>query len=129
MPRVTGQLTHENWDEKPLRELGELKIALATIDVGLSGGVVGTARAVSVLSYPDAVRSDYAGYLLVDAAIDGRKGQFMIAETGVWLDGVARSAWRVVEGSGRDGLAGISGTGGYEAEHGKAVSFWLDYAL
>ena len=38
-------------------------------------------------------------------------------------------SWKVVGGSGSGGLAGIAGSGGFEAAGGRSVSYRLDYKL
>src|ERR671936_298909 len=46
---------------------------------------------------------------------------------GTWEDGVARTKWTVVPGSGTGDLAGLRGEGGYDPTAQAEVRYRLDY--
>jgi len=129
MPTGKGTIKHEHWNEKPYHEAPPQKSTAADIMCVFDGDLEARAQTNYLMQYPSEKACHYAGYLLVEGALGGRKGAFTIFETGTWENGVASSRWEIVEGSGTGALAGISGTGSYAAEHDKTVHYRLDYEL
>ena len=63
-------------------------------------------------------------------SLDGRAGSFVLADRGTQSsDGRVSGEWRVVPGSGTEGLLGLSGEGGFNASLGEKASVYLDYRL
>ncbi|MGV9409542.1 DUF3224 domain-containing protein [Nocardia sp. NPDC003693] len=59
----------------------------------------------------------------------GRTGSFVLELTGTFAaTGESRAEWRVLPGSGTEGLAGITGNGGYESG-GSSATYTLEYRL
>jgi hypothetical protein len=129
MSIAKGTILHNNWDEKPYHEASPQKSTEAKIDCVLAGDIEAGAVTRYLLQYPSEANCHYCGYLLVEGSVGGRQGSFMIYEVGDWANGIATSKWQIVPGSGTGGLAGISGAGGYAAQHDKTVHYELDYAL
>jgi hypothetical protein len=129
MSTAKGTIEHNNWDEKPYREAAPLKSSEAKIDIVMHGDIEAKGPGRYLMQYPTAETCHYSGYLVLEGALGGRKGQFVIYEVGDWTNGVAASKWQIVEGSGTDELAGLSGSGSYEAQHDKTVHYALEYRL
>lgn len=129
MPKITGTIQHNDWDEKPHFAAGAAKLNRADINCVFAGDLVGTARTTFVLAYPSETYAHYAGYLFVEGAIGDKAGSFVIYEHGDWEGGVARTNWTVVKNSGTGDFTGISGTGSYAAEHDKTVHYTIEYTL
>lgn len=129
MTKATGTIKHNDWDEKPYHEAHGQKSTKATINCVFDGDLTGTARTDFLMQYPTDRTAHYCGYLLVEGALAGREGSFMVYEVGTWANGVASSTWQIVEDSGTGALKGIVGTGSYAAEHDKTVRYSLDYQL
>ena len=129
MKTATGTIKHQSWDEKPYHEAAPQKSTMADIKAVLAGDLEAEAQTNFIMQYPDDRNAHYAGYLLVDGTLAGKRGTFMIFEVGSWENGVASSRWEIVKGSGTGALAGIAGTGKYAAEHDKSVHFELSYEL
>ena len=64
----------------------------------------------------------------VTGTLGGRSGSFVLQGVGTWEEGVARTTWTVVPGSGTGQLTGLRGEGGIEAAGGQAeITYRLDY--
>lgn len=129
MKTAKGTILHNNWDEKPYHEAAPLKSSEAKIDIVTHGDIEATGPGRYLMQYPTTETCHYAGYLVLDAKLDGKQGQFIIYEIGDWTNGVANSRWEIVKGSGTGALKGIAGTGSYAAEHDKTVHYELNYEL
>lgn len=129
MQIARGTIKHEHWNEKPYHEAPPQKSTMADIKAILDGDLVAEAQTNFLLQYPSETDAHYAGYLLVDGTLGGKRGTFMIYEMGTWEHGVATSRWEIVKGSGTGALSGIEGSGSYAAEHDKTVHYELSYAL
>lgn len=129
MKRAKGTIKHNDWDEKPYHELGGQKLTKTDVNIVFEGDLDASGKSVALMNYPDDKTCHYSGYALIEGTLDGRKGAFTLFEQGVWADGIARSDWVIVEGSGRGELAGIRGNGRYAAEHDKTVHYEIEYDL
>ena len=129
MKTAKGTILHNNWDEKPYHEAAPLKSTEAKIDIVMHGDIEATGPGRYLMQYPTAETCHYSGYLVMDGALDGKAGQFIIYEVGDWTNGIAASKWQIVEGSGTGELKGITGLGSYAAEHDKTVHYELNYQL
>ena len=129
MKTAKGTIKHNDWDEKPYHEANGQKSTKADIKCVFTGDLEAKAQTNFLMQYPDDKNAHYSGYLLVDGALEGKKGTFMIYEVGTWENGVASSKWEIVNGSGTGALKGISGKGSYAAEHDKTVHYDLKYEI
>lgn len=129
MKTAKGTIQHNNWDEKPYHEVAGLKSAEAHIDIVMQGDIEASGPSRSLMQYPDGKTCHYAGYLTLTGSIEGKRGSFIIFETGLWSDGTANSRWQIVENSGTGQLKGLTGKGSYAAQHDKTVHYELEYEL
>ncbi|MQA10782.1 MAG: DUF3224 family protein [Pseudonocardiaceae bacterium] len=110
------------WDEKPYDDLdGEKTLAHAVITNRYSGDIEGEGRLALLASYTSEDSASYVGQERVIGTLHGRTGSFVLRHTGIFADGVARTWWQVVAGSGTGELAGLTGDGGYAASEGRTV--------
>lgn len=127
MPRIDGTYAMKDWQEEACRdEPVPLKLTRVHTYGDISGGFTGTGHTFYLIAYTGD-SGPYTGYTQFTGTLDGRTGSFVMAEEGVFAPGTATSQWRIVEGSGTDGLAGITGTGGFRAANDFNVPFSLDY--
>jgi hypothetical protein len=64
-----------------------------------------------------------------DGRLSGRSGSFVIEATSDHDGKQSSGTWRILDGTGSGDLAGIAGTGGFEATGGRTVSYRLEYEL
>ncbi len=107
-----------SWDEQPLDEFssGE-RISRARVTQDYSGVISGRGTVEYTLYYLGDGSAAFAGVERIEGKVAGRAGTFVIQHRGRFADGVAKSEWSVVPGSGSDDLQGISGEGSYAAGH------------
>jgi hypothetical protein len=125
---LNGRFDVAGWDEAEVHAAdGAAKLTVAHIRYAFSGGIEGSALCEAVMAYRRDGGAEYAGLLRIDGTIAGRSGTFVIRETGVFEEGVARSEWTIVPLTGAGELEGITGTGSYYTEgHGGIYTLSVD---
>lgn len=119
-----------SWDEKPIHELGNgRKIVTANVSQAYEGELQGQANVVYVMFYQDEKTARFTGYETLECEYRGLSGRFVISHDGEYGEGKARSHWRVVSDSATGELAGLSGSGSFEAGHGGEAMVSLNLKL
>jgi hypothetical protein len=129
MTIAKGTLKHKDWKEKPYREDKPQKQTEMNSGIVLEGDLDAKGDAHMLMHYNDEKNAHYAGHLVLDARVGGKKGSFVLYEEGTFEGGLAKSKWKIVEGSGTGALKGISGKGSYEADSENTVHYELEYKL
>src|SRR5262245_9271528 len=124
MATATGQFELASWDEATYQELETGgKLTRASVRQQFTGDVRGDG-AVEWLMYSNADgTARFVGWQHVDGAVGDTKGTFVLETEGDFDGGSAVGRWTVVAGSGTGGLAGLTGTGRFEAPHGPTATF------
>ena len=119
MTMATGSFTMKTWDEQSYGQVeGGPRIAHAHSTNTYTGAITGESSVNYVTLYLDGDATClYRGYEQIEGTLDGRTGSFVLEHVGSWQDNKATTTWTVIEGSGTGELAGLTGTGGYVAEH------------
>jgi hypothetical protein len=81
------------------------------------------------MAYSAEDRADFVGIQTVTGSLGGKKGSFVLRSTGTFDGTVAEADVTVVEGSGTDQLAGLTGTGRFTSPMGDTATVTLDYSL
>ena len=114
------------WNETPVHEAsGDAKISRVAVTMSLEGDLEGETKAEFVMTYRDDGSASFVGMERFEGSMDGEQGSFVLQTIGVYETGEARSEYRIVEGSGRGGFAGMTGTGTMRAKHGEAAEIEL----
>lgn len=130
MAHAAGTFTVAGWDESTYQELaGEGKLTRATMKFGLEGDIVGEATCDAVMCYRPDGTAVYTGIQRLEGSLAGVPGSFVVQADGEYSGGEARTRWQVIEGSGTDGLAGLTGSGQSTATSTPPGHFSLDYEL
>lgn len=118
------------WDEKPyFEDVDGSKLTRAGIVKSYEGELRGEGRAESLMTYRPDGSAWFMGIERVEGTIGGRTGSFVLSHEGSYVNGVANSTFKVVEGSGTSGLAGLSGEGRFSTGHGTSVPFEFTYTF
>lgn len=113
---LSGQFTIAKWEEQTLIERAELQMLNeADIEYTISGDLTGSLKGKYIMAYQNKDVASYCGVLIFEGEIDGKSGQFAIKETGQFEQGVAKTNWEILSGSGTNNLTTINGKGGYAA--------------
>jgi hypothetical protein len=130
MTHAAGTFTVAAWDESTYQELdGDAKLSKATITFAMTGDITGEANWTAVMCYRPDGTAVYTGYQLIQGQLGGVDGSFVVRADGEFVDGEARSRWKVIEGSGTGGLANLTGSGQAVATATPPGSFAFDYDL
>jgi hypothetical protein len=78
-------------------------------------------------SAADGSAASFVGVERVTGSIGGRSGTFVLQDAGTVAGTEVSGTWFVVPGSGTDGLKGLRGEGGFEAQLGQAARIELNY--
>lgn len=126
---ASGTFNLDRWDEEqPHLERDGVKLTRAHIEKTFQGDLVGTSRTDITMVHTAAGPAAYVGLELVEGALHGRKGTFLLQHGAGGTGGVPWMTWKIVETSGTGELAGLRGEGKIVAEQGRH-SYTLDYEL
>lgn len=130
MPKATGSFDILSGGEDGYEERdGGGKLAHAWGDQKFSGGVTGDGNVHWLISYASDKTARLIGLQRIKGAVDGKTGSFVIEAHADHTGKSSSGTWSVVEGSGTGDLAGITGTGTFDAPGGPKASYVLDYEL
>ena len=122
--QVTG------WDEQTYAEHGENgKLTEAKVTQQIEGDLEGSSDVRWLMAYSADDRADFVGIQTVTGSLAGKKGSFVLRSAGTFDGKVAEADVTVVEGSGTDQLAGLTGTGRFTSPMGDTATVTLDYSL
>ncbi len=129
MKQLTGEFNITGWDEHTYSERDPGKLTRASVTYDCAGGIAGHGSAEWLMCYREDTTADFVGLQTIEGTLDGRSGSFVVSSVGTFDGTQAGGQWTVLAGSGRGGLAGITGDGAFQAPHGSPASFRLSYEL
>ena len=116
------------WDEKPYDEFeGGRKLTRASVKKALHGDIEGKSSLEYLMVYDQDGSASFVGMERVVGRVGDRSGSFVLQHSGTFANGIAKSAWFVVPGSGTGKLAGLRGEGSSAIGHAQQYAFTLDY--
>jgi hypothetical protein len=130
MTTATGTATFTTWDEDPPYGEGAPlpRVASATVAFRYEGDLSGASTSRSVLSYGPDGAGTAVGFEEFRGRLGDVEGTFVLRHEDVFGPEGVTTRWEVVPGSGTGGLAGYTGSGGYQVGHGSSTWTWvLDY--
>ncbi len=122
--QAAGTFKTISWEEAtpPEGHVGP-RVAHAHTSDQWEGLISGTSVADHVMYYTGDGENwgagTFYGFELITGEVDGRKGRFVLLHVGSFDGTTVRADLSVVEGSGTDDLAGLRGSGSFEATHGE----------
>jgi hypothetical protein len=125
---ATFQVT--GWDEQKYAAHGDSgKLTEAKVTQQIEGDLEGSSDVRWLMAYSADDRADFVGIQTVTGSLAGKKGSFVLRSAGTFDGKVAEADVTVVEGSGTDQLAGLTGTGRFTSPMGDTATVTLDYSL
>ena len=126
--RAEGRIEVKKYEPKNYEESGDgPKLAEINVVENFVGDIEGEGRA----RFLQAARADgsasFVGLERVTGTLAGRKGTFLLQDSGTLVGSAVSGEWFVVPGSGTGDLAGLRGEGGFKATLGQHAAIWLDY--
>jgi hypothetical protein len=126
MIRASGTIEAKSWNEEPFSEAGT-KLCRVIATNRFSGDIEGDATLGYLLAYLDEKSGSAIGFEQVTGSVGGRSGGFVLEHHGTFTGEGVEIDLRIVEGSGTDGLRGVSGSGRFAATYdGKPSPYTLD---
>lgn len=119
----------DQWDEAPTWTGGDRKITRATVVKAYHGALEAVGTMEYVMAYAPDGTARYTGIERVEGTLDSRHGSFLMEDAGTFRDGVAASAFRIIEGSGTEALTGITGSASVDAVKADTQRMRLEYEL
>jgi hypothetical protein len=99
------------------------------VEESFSGDIEGD----GVVEFLQAARPDgsasFVGIERITGTIGGKRGTFLLQDSGTVEGNVVSGEWFVVPGSGTGQMAGLRGTGGFRANLGEGAEVYLDYSF
>jgi len=129
MPMITGEFDVKMNPEALSAVAADSGAGRMSLDKRYHGALDASGKG-EMLGYMDGALGSgaYVALERVEGSLEGRSGSFLLHHTGVMTRGAKSLAVAVVPDSGRDGLAGLSGTLDIRIEGGKHY-YDFDYAL
>lgn len=119
-----------SWNETPHDEApGEHKLTAVHAVNSYSGDWEGEGILHLLMVYVGDQAVHYTGLERITGSLAGKRGSFTLKHDGVFEDGLAKTRWSIVPGSGTRELAGLQGTGGFASGHAEESPVTLDYAF
>ena len=110
------------WDESPyLTHDNGSKQTLAIINQLYSGDITGNADIHYVMSYQVDESAQFVGFETLTCKTKDKQGTLVLQHIGLFANGIAKSQFTVVAGSGTEDFKNVTGTGEYSStENGQA---------
>jgi hypothetical protein len=125
-----GTFTVSGWDETTYAELDEKgKLTKARMTFDFAGDVQGQGVSETLMCYRQDGTAVFTGLQHMVGQVGGRPGSYVLLADGSYDGAEARTAWKVVDGSGTGELAGLRGTGSAVATSSPPGTFSFDYEL
>lgn len=130
MPKASGTFTITNGSEQTLRAAeGEFRLTRVSGSQRFEGAIVGDGSVEWVMCYSPDRSARFVGYQRIEGSIGPLAGSLVMESTGFHDGRSSVGSWRIIPGSGTGELAGISGSGTFEAPGGPAVSYELEFEV
>jgi Protein of unknown function (DUF3224) len=130
MTRTTGRFDLTSWDEEVFDDAEGAKLVRVRNTKAFEGGLSGTSAAEILQALAQDGSAAYVGIERVTAAIDGRKGTFVLRHSAVGgADGSGDFRVDVVPGSGTGELAGLRGELAIARADDGEHTYTLEYEL
>ena len=118
----------QSWDESTYEELdGDAKLTRASVGQGFTGDLEGAGSVEWLMCYREDKTADFVELQRFVGRLGGRSGSSVIPPHGTFDGTEAKGRLAVVERSGTEELAGITGSGAFAAPLGSTASVELDY--
>lgn len=128
LARATFEI--KNWDEKPYDEMAEAsKLTRASVTKVYKGDIEGEGKLEYLMAYCHDGAASFVGIERFIGRIVDKRGNFVFQHTGTFKDGVAKSTWSVVPGSGTGELKGLRGEVNSVLGHAREYAVEFNYEL
>jgi Protein of unknown function (DUF3224) len=119
MTQLKATFEIENWDENPALEAkAGSKVTHADVKRSFEGDLEGQGTVEWLMAYEEGGSAVFVGLERIVGTLAGKKGTFVLQHVGTFDGQIAKADLDIVQGTGTDDLAGVSGRGSFEAGMG-----------
>ena len=116
----------KSWDEAPVDAMAR-RFTRASVTKTFHGDVEGSSLIEYLMAYADEEHAAFVGIERIDGTIQGRSGSLVLRHVGTFEEGAATATVTVVERTGTEELAGVSGEGDFLADPGGSLALDLSF--
>jgi hypothetical protein len=114
MPEARAIMAMGTWNEEAYQEgTDQRKMTRVTATFSYTGAVEGTGYVDYLMVYTGENLGYYLGLERIEGAVEGKTGSFVRQHIGTFDPTSVTAQWVILQGTGTDELAGISGQGSY----------------
>jgi hypothetical protein len=125
---TTGTIAVTSYNPAPYSQLADgPDLVEINIVESFDGGIIGEGAARFVQTLRKDGSATFCGAERVTGKLAGRRGTFVLQDTGTLANNTVAGSWFVVPGSGTGELAGLRGEGTFEAQLGEHAHWNLTY--
>jgi hypothetical protein len=126
--RATAVITVRKYEPSAYDEPAEGPVLTRIhVEEGFSGDIAGDGVAEFLQAGGADGSAGFAGIERVTGELGGRRGTFLLQDSGTVHGTIVSGEWFVIPGSGTGQLAGLRGDGGFRANLGENAQVHLDY--
>jgi hypothetical protein len=129
MTTTTGRFDLTSWEDEPIDDGEGATLVRARNTKSFEGGIVGTSAAELLQAVAGETAAAYVAVERVTAAVDGRKGTFVLRHSALVHGESGDMLVDVVPGSGTGELTGLTGTLTIARSDGGEHTYAFDYSL
>jgi hypothetical protein len=129
MTTTTGRFDLTSWDEEVIDDAPGAKLMRVRNTKAFAGGISGTSTTDLLQAIAGEGSAVYVAIERVTAAVDGRKGTFVLRHSALAHGDTGDMQVDVVPNSGTDELAGLTGTLTIAMSEAGEHTYTFDYAL
>jgi hypothetical protein len=123
--RATGHINVTSFEGQPYDDAGAFSISEVWVTEQFAGGIVGVGAVRFIMVNEPEGAAHFTGMERFLGKVGERSGSFILQNSGTLKDGVLNSEWRIIPGSGAEGLEGIRGEGGCDP-NGYTLEYWFE---
>jgi hypothetical protein len=113
---ATGTFKIESWEEEAyVEDQGGGKLTRASVKQSFTGDIEGQGSVEWLMCYRPDQTADFVGLQQISGRLGDRAGSFVLQSNGVFDGTEAKADLSIVDGSGTDGLRGLTGRGEFRA--------------
>ena len=123
--RATGHINVTSFEAQPYDDAGAFSISEVQVTEEFAGDLIGVGSVRFIMVNEPEGAAHFTGMERFLGKVGERSGSFILQTSGTLKDGVLKSTWSIIPGSGAEALEGIRGEGGCDPE-GYALDYWFE---
>ena len=128
--QLTGEFRVKSWDENVVKQLDDgTRLTRASVAQLYSGDMEGESLVEYSMFYRTDNTASFVGLEYFEGRVAGKSGSFVIRHDGQFENGVAKSTWTVVPGSGAAELGSLQGEGSFATLGHELAAYKFQYEL